>query len=188
MIIKDAKKPDTINEQRIYKDRQNEGPFLRTPYNYDKDKASNDTGLHCKDPSLAQQQFKDESDINVLFARYLDTGLMPQVEDTLAYGDFTGVFDYQTAMNAVKTAEGMFSQLPAKIKNRFDNDPQKLLEFLGNEENYEEAQFLGLVKKPEAGVPAAATLETGQPGGTKPAPQAAAATSDTGGGNPAASQ
>jgi hypothetical protein len=31
-------------------------PFLRTPYNYDRDVVSDESGLACADPSLAQQQ------------------------------------------------------------------------------------------------------------------------------------
>lgn len=158
-------------------------PFFKTPYNHDTNAESDASGLECKDPSLAQQHFKDECDINVLFARYLETGEMPQVQQGLSYGDFTGIFDFQTAMNAVRTAEGVFQQLPARIKNRFDNDPQKLLQFLADPENRDEAEFLGLVTKPEKAnergtqeVPASGTQA--QPGhhgtqaGPTPAPSA----------------
>jgi len=41
-------------------------------------------------------------------------------------------------------------ELPAKMRARFHNDPQELLEFISNEENRAEAEKLGLVaKKPE---------------------------------------
>lgn len=128
-------------------------PFQRTPYNYDTDKASNEHGLECKDPSLAQQQFKDSSDINVLFAKYLETGEIPQITNTLSYTNFEGPFNFQTAMNAVRAAQEEFAQLPARIKNRFDNDPQKLLDFLDDERNKDEAIFLELVSKPAAPAP-----------------------------------
>lgn len=123
---------------------------FKTEYNIvDPVKHSAASGLKCQDKTLAQQQFRDECDINVLFGRYLETGEMPQVMNGLTYGNFEGVFDFQTAMNAVRTAEGLFLQLPARIKNRFDNDPQKMLEFLADENNREEAEFLGLVTKPQ---------------------------------------
>lgn len=124
--------------------------FLRTENNYDADEVSLATALHCPEPTRTQQQFKDECDINILYSRYLETGEIPQVLDEgLAYGDFTGIFDFKTAMNAVRAAEETFTQLPARIKNRFDNDPQKLLEFMNKEENRDEAEFLGLVTKPQ---------------------------------------
>lgn len=150
-----------------------------TQYNItDPIKHSNESGLACKDKTLAQQQFKDECDINVLFGRYLETGEMPQVLNGLTYGNFEGVFDFQTAMNAVRTAEGLFSQLPARIKNRFDNDPQKLLEFLADPDNREEAQFLKLIEPKQEQTDAPGNRENDPQrtqneegaGGTPPAP------------------
>lgn len=121
--------------------------FFKTEFNHDRDAESLRLGLECKDPTRAQQQFKDECDINVLFGRYLETGEMPQVLDGLSYGNFEGIFDFQTAMNSVRLAQEQFATLPARIKNRFDNDPQKLIAFLDDPENREEAEFLGLTNK-----------------------------------------
>ena len=42
--------------------------------------------LECKDPSLAQQQFKDDVDINVLLERFKVTGVMPQGVVMPSYG------------------------------------------------------------------------------------------------------
>ena len=49
-------------------------PFMRTPYNYDTDEVSVDSGLVCPEPTLAQQQFKDEADINLILERFGRTG------------------------------------------------------------------------------------------------------------------
>jgi phage internal scaffolding protein len=38
--------------------------------------------------------------------------------------------------------------LPAQIRSRFDNDPAKLIDFLENEQNHDEAIKLGLVNPP----------------------------------------
>ena len=123
-------------------------PFLRTPYNYDVDKVSDETGLICLDPSLAQQNFKDESDINYIVRQFGLTGELPGQTISPQYGDFTGVLDYHSAVNAVLAAQDEFMDLPAQMRARFDNDPAKLIDFLGNEENREEAIKLGLVAKP----------------------------------------
>jgi len=120
-------------------------PFLRTPYNYDVDKVSDETGLACPDPSLAQQNFKDESDINYIVRQFGLTGELPGQAISPQYGDFTGVLDYHSAVNAVLAAQDEFMDLPAQMRARFDNDPSKLIDFLGNEENREEAIKLGLV-------------------------------------------
>lgn len=123
-------------------------PFVRNPYNYDTDKASDESALRCPEPTLAQQQFAEESDINFIAERYGLTGEMPQVANPPRYGDFTGVFDFQSANNAVIAARASFMELPAKLRARFDNDPQKLLTFIEDPENRDEAVFLGLFNKP----------------------------------------
>lgn len=128
-------------------------PFLRTPYNYDVDKVSDETGLACADPSLAQQNFKDECDINHIVKQFGLTGELPGKPLSPQYGDFTGVLDYHSAVNAVLAAQDDFMELPAQMRSRFDNDPAKLIDFLSNEGNREEAIKLGLVAEKTISTP-----------------------------------
>ena len=123
-------------------------PFLRTPYNYDTNAASNESGLHCEDASLAQQHFKDECDINNILKQFNITGQLPEGTLSPRYGDFTGIGDYHTALNRVIAAEDEFMSLPADLRARFENDPAQLIEFLDKSENLNEAISLGLVNKP----------------------------------------
>nr|QJB18940.1 MAG: internal scaffolding protein [Microvirus sp.] len=120
-------------------------PFLRTPYNYDTIAASNESGLACEEPSLAQQQFKDECDINNILRQFNVTGLLPESPLSPRYGDFTGIVDYHSALNAVMAAEDGFMSLPANIRDRFQNDPAQLIDFLSDEKNKQEAIKLGIV-------------------------------------------
>lgn len=131
-------------------------PFVRTPFNYDVDRASVLAGLACTDPSRAQQQFRDECDINTIVERFGLTHEIPTGTRMPSYGDFTGVSDFQTAMEAVRSATESFMALPAKLRERFANSPQNLLVFLGDPTNREEAVRLGLVEAPPipAGTPA----------------------------------
>ncbi|WNK14469.1 MAG: internal scaffolding protein [Microvirus sp.] len=122
-------------------------PFLRTEFNYDMLEASAESGLRCDDPSMAQQQFLEESDINTIVDRFGLNGQLPDVVRMPEYGDFTQVTDFQTAMNAVIAAQKDFMTLPAKVRSRFDNDPQKLLEFVADDSNRAEARALGLLKE-----------------------------------------
>jgi phage internal scaffolding protein len=126
--------------------------FLRTPYNYDKDAASNESGLACEEPSLAQQHFKEECDINTILEKFNITGLLPEQTLSPRYGDFTGIGDYHTAMNRVLAVQDEFEALPAQIRARFGNDPAQLIEFMENSENRPEAEELGLVDKATAEV------------------------------------
>lgn len=120
-------------------------PFVRHPYNYDQAAASVNSGLMCTTPTRAQQQFKDECDINTIAARFGLTGQMPLVVNLPQYGDFTSVTDYQTALNSVLAAQASFMALPPNIRERFANDPQNLLLFVSDDANIPEARELGLL-------------------------------------------
>jgi len=118
--------------------------FLRTPYNYDTNQVSDETGLSCPDASLTQQQFKEEADINTIVDRFLRSGVLPTPVNMPQYVDFEGVFDYQTAMNTIRAADENFMRLDARVRARFNNSPQEFLEFFANPDNTEEAIRLGL--------------------------------------------
>lgn len=97
-------------------------------------------------PSLTHQSFKDECDINLIVARAAQTGFTPMRSQPLIQGDFSEVPDYQTAMNTVVRAREAFDALPAKVRDRFNNDPSQLLNFVSDEKNREEATKLGLIQ------------------------------------------
>lgn len=118
-------------------------PEMRTPYNFDQEDEGKKTALYCKDPSLAQQQFKDTSDINNLVDQFMKTNEMPQLQ-LPNLGDYEGVFDFQSAMNAVNEATHQFMQLPAKMRARFSNDPQEFHDFVIDPENTDELIKMGL--------------------------------------------
>lgn len=121
---------------------------LRTPFNYDRDAVSLATGLACGDPTRAQQNFKEETDINTIVRRFGLTGQLPDNVRVPTYGDFDQVNDFQTALNAVHQAEDAFMALPAALRAEFQNDPQQLLEFVANPDNRSKAVKLGLIPEP----------------------------------------
>ena len=120
-------------------------PFLRTPYNYDRDAASDESGLACEDVSLARQSFAEECDINTIVKRFGVTGVLPNAVVAPQYGDFEGVMDYQTAMNAVVEAQTSFMAMDGHVRARFGNSPQAFLEFCSDPANRPEMQKLGLI-------------------------------------------
>lgn len=126
--------------------------FLRTPYNYDMSQASDESGLSCKEPSLTQQQFAAEADINTIVDRFLKTGHVPTPVSMPQYIDYEGIFDFQSAMNVVRQADENFMRMDAKVRARFHNSPQEFLEFFADPANADEAVRLGLAvstAKPE---------------------------------------
>ena len=121
---------------------------IRKPYAYDVVAASDEAAFVSLEPSLTQQQFKDESDINNLVDRFLRTGEVPPVDARAMYGDFIHAPDsYQEALNLVLDAQDGFNSLSSSIRQRFNNDPAELLSFLQDDSNLDEAVKLGLVVK-----------------------------------------
>lgn len=98
-------------------------------------------------PTQTQQFLGDEVDINTIMAKYATHQVLPRLQGGPGmYGDFTGVTDYHTALIQIEEAQQAFMDLPAKIRNRFENEPQQLITFLENEDNLDEARELGLVE------------------------------------------
>lgn len=119
-------------------------PFLRTAHNYDRDAASVESGLVCPEESLTVQSARDECDINTIVRRFGLTGELPSNVKMPMSGDYEGVTDYHSALNAVIAADEAFMEFPAHVRSRFDNNPQKLLEFVADPANLDEARKLGL--------------------------------------------
>lgn len=96
--------------------------------------------------SRTKQSFKKECDINVLMARYVRNGVLPQNVGNARYGDFMEAPDFLEGQRLIKDAEAQFMALPAKVRDRFKNDTAKFLEFVADTKNYDEARSLGLLK------------------------------------------
>lgn len=122
------------------------GPFLRSAYNYNMDYASEQSGLKCEDPTLAQQQFAEECDINTIVERFGLTGQMPTGVKMPMQGDFMDAMDYQSALNRLLEAEEAFMQFPAHIRAEFQNDAGKFVDFVSDEKNVEKCREWGLAK------------------------------------------
>lgn len=99
-----------------------------------------------EEPSMAQQQFADECDINNIMAKYQKTGEFTHATNKQGvYADFTNITDYRAMVDTVMYAREAFALLPAQVRARFRNDPAQLLEFIQNDKNYDEAVKLGLL-------------------------------------------
>lgn len=94
--------------------------------------------------SLTKQSDKDKCDINKIIAKYEKTGMLPINKNQALYADFSELPDYNEALNIVIKAEQQFMELPASIRDKFNNSPEQMLEFMSDEKNYDEAVSLGL--------------------------------------------
>jgi hypothetical protein len=98
---------------------------LRTAYNYDRDEVSKNTALVCDDETLAQQNFKDETDLNIMIRKY---GVLPVNDVNWKEFDSTVIpKDYQALQNMLLEADQAFMSLPAEVRKAADNDPTKFL-------------------------------------------------------------
>lgn len=103
----------------------------------------------------AQQNMKEQVNINRIIERakrgQIDIraigNSMPQ------YGDFTNITSYADAYLQVQAAQAEFNLLPAKIRDRFRNDPGQLIDFLMDNGNKAEAIELGLIKNEDENEP-----------------------------------
>lgn len=133
--------------------------FIRSAFNYDVDRVSRETALHCVDPSLTDQSQAKQADINEIVRQFGVTGVLPNQPLPEHFGDFTGVGDYRSSLEAVRRAAEEFMELPAELRSRFDNDPAKLIDFLSVEANRHEAFTLGLVDADVAPTPEAPAVQ-----------------------------
>lgn len=100
-------------------------------------------------PSLTKQAFKGECELRNVMARYTKHGIPPQQNrGAPAFGDFTDIEDYHSAVNQLRAAQDQFDALPSRLRDRFNNSPAELLMFILNGANREEAIDLGLIPKP----------------------------------------
>jgi len=114
-------------------------------------------------PTMTQQQFANEVNINSIIGRYKTTGVLPEREGRPVFGDFSNLTDFRTAQGIVAEANQAFQALPAVIRRRFNNDPAEFISFVEDEDNRKEAEKLGLVPKKEVKpteIPAAKPAET----------------------------
>lgn len=103
--------------------------------------------------NLVLTDFKRESDINHIVNQYVTTGTLPTIRGNAfkkrfpQFGDFTNCTDFQSIQFTLKESESAFMTLSSRIRERFNNDPAKLIEFLSDSKNREEAEELGLIEK-----------------------------------------
>lgn len=128
---------------------------FRTGYEDDADVHSLNNGFECVGESMTKQEFGKEVDINQI-AKQVGMGYetMPPVNPPMQ-GDFTNASDYQESLNVVIAGREAFQKVDPVIRERFNNNPQKYMEFLYDENNRDEAIKLGLVNPavPEPPIP-----------------------------------
>lgn len=113
-----------------------------------REKLEVDTRIEITGESLTKQEFKEESDINVMVKRFMlgyETDIVPMQPQ---YIDNTAVPTFEKALNYIIQAQDYFEDLPLDIRKRFNYDPKAMLEFVNDPKNQQEAVTLGLIEPP----------------------------------------
>lgn len=98
-------------------------------------------------PSMTRQSEMDACDIHNILRQFSQVGFEQLVRENAAkgqYADLTNLPDYQDALNIVLDSQAAFAALPSQVRDRFQNDPARFVEFLADPKNQDEAIRLGL--------------------------------------------
>lgn len=98
------------------------------------------------EPTMTQQQFKDECDINQILQKFVETGFLDTIGPGV-FADISDTLDYQSSLNFIKQADEMFAALPSGIRERFHNNPAEYMDFVHDPSNLAEGQELGIFVK-----------------------------------------
>ena len=108
-----------------------------------------DIGIIFEEPSFTQQQFAEEADINAITERYRSTGYLSDPlnpgTNIPSFGNFSSEHSFLDAQLIISRSYEMFDSLPSSLRERFSNDPSRLLAFVDDESNFDEAVKLGLL-------------------------------------------
>ena len=114
--------------------------------------------LVCAEKGKTRQSEKDSCDVNKIMERYEKTGIIPSAQEDMFYADVSQVGDYRDALERVEMANEYFMRLPARIREKFDNEPAAFLDFCSDPANKGELQELGLIERDEEALEAPAPV------------------------------
>lgn len=106
--------------------------------------------IDCSKDGKTKQEFSKQCNINTIMSQAMK-GIMPNYRQDENYIDTTGLQSYQEALYQVREAERQFNLMPAELRNKFDNNPQRMIDWVNQEENKAEAIELGMLPR-ETGV------------------------------------
>jgi hypothetical protein len=106
--------------------------FIRTPYNYDVNEASIVTGVECVEPTLARQEFKNDSDLNTMIRRFgVEVAQAPNWREF----DATVIPDnFMELQQILKEGVDAFNSLPSDVRAKHENNPEKFLNWVKDEQ------------------------------------------------------
>lgn len=150
---------------------QRSTPVVRGAYDRRKVTAPvHDPEIHG--PSMVQQHFKEECDINRIILKFTETGFVShQMPGLPTFGEAPAT-TFTEAMFIVSEAQETFNGLPAEIRDHFGNDPQAFLDAFNDESQKETLIELGLLESRPPPEAVLVRLEGDMPGAAQASPGA----------------
>lgn len=113
----------------------------------DKKAWSDEHSVLIEGDSLTIQDQADDTNINVIMRRAGVLGRMPDPNTVRLphFDDFTEIPDYSTALMRVLQANQSFQQFPAEFRTKFDNDPERFIDYCLDPANTEDLYKRGML-------------------------------------------
>jgi hypothetical protein len=98
-----------------------------------------------QEPSIVNQSDKDATDLNRIIARYKgEIAELPHKEGI--YADVSSIGDFREVRERLRHFNDYFSDLPAQVREKFNNDPANLAESLNDPNQLDLLSELGIIK------------------------------------------
>lgn len=123
------------------------------------------------DELMTKQSFKAECDIHNIIKQYQRTGVIQHIAAKQAsFLNLPDPLDFQQSLSLVMQAEDSFADLPASVRDRFGNDPQRFLAAFQDPAMEKELRELGLILPAPAPRPPDPQTAPASPPSPPPAP------------------
>ncbi|WNK13391.1 MAG: internal scaffolding protein [Microvirus sp.] len=107
------------------------------------------TGEVYTPPSRTKQEHVAECDINNIIRDFKVSGQIAHMQARQGlYVDLPDPTEFQDSLHLVAQAAAAFAALPSAVRNRFENDAARFLDFMSDPANKVEIQKMGLAKTP----------------------------------------
>lgn len=127
-------------------------------------------GIEFKEPTMTQQHFRDECDINKIVERAIRTGdttVFTSAQRAEFY-DASAITDYVDAMALIDDVNDDFNSLPSTIRSMFGNNVKQYVEWMSNPANWSKARELGLLSGGEESATERASVRESSPAPASP--------------------
>lgn len=104
-------------------------------------------GIINDEPSMTQQHFEHECNINNIMCRYMKTGILPDPlsSSSPTYADVSDFPSFEEAQNKLCRVKECFEGLPSEQRRQFGDNVNNFVQFMSDTNNLEKAHQMGII-------------------------------------------